>query len=213
MIRTIFRSIIFASFGLSSFALAFDGPVVVTITDQAGKPVENVVVTLQPKNLMVKGPVYPEAVMAQRDMEFQPHVLAIKTNTEVKFPNWDVFRHHVYSFSKAKQFEIRLYGGDEEKIVVFDKPGIVAIGCNIHDDMLAYIYVTDAPYVLTSDAQGNVTFPAVVGGDYTIFLWHPRLNKKKSQTTSNLTLDADGATEKIFSLTLKRARKSRRKQY
>ena len=86
------------------------------------------------------------AVMDQKNRMFIPHVLAVQTGTAVRFPNSDDIRHHVYSFSPAKPFQLPLYKGTPANPVVFDAPGVVTLGCNIHDQMSAFIVVVDTPY-------------------------------------------------------------------
>ncbi|MET0610863.1 MAG: methylamine utilization protein [Pseudomonas caspiana] len=141
------------------------------ILDQQGKPLSNAVLTLQGppgKSIALK------ADMDQRDQEFVPSVLAVHSNTEVKFPNSDNIRHQVYSFSPAKRFELRLYSGTPSDPQLFDKPGVVVLGCNIHDWMVGYIYVTDEPWFAVSDASGVVKFDDMPAGHYSATLWHPK---------------------------------------
>ncbi|HEX4326579.1 MAG TPA: methylamine utilization protein [Burkholderiales bacterium] len=143
------------------------------ITDQAGAPLANaVVMAIAPKPPPPRKP-RPVAI-EQKDREFLPFVTAIEVGTSVTFPNRDPLLHHVYSFSPAKVFEIKLYNGDSRS-VLFDKPGPVALGCNIHDWMEAHIYVAPTPYFAKTDAQGQarLTLPA---GAYTLQTWHPYQN-------------------------------------
>lgn len=110
--------------------------------------------------------------MKQQHLTFSPHVLIVPVGADVKFPNFDRVRHHVYSFSKGNRFELKLYGRDETRSVKLDKVGIAAIGCNIHDTMVAYIRVVDTPYAAKTNADGlaEIDVPASVT-DATI--WHP----------------------------------------
>ncbi|MGV6396294.1 methylamine utilization protein [Pseudomonas caspiana] len=140
------------------------------LMDMNGKPVSGAVMTLQGPG---KFGGSLKANMDQRDQEFSPRVLAVHTNTEVKFPNSDNIRHQVYSFSPAKRFELRLYSGTPSDPLLFDKPGIVVLGCNIHDWMLGYIYVTDDPWFAVSAEDGTVNFD-LPAGHYSATLWHPR---------------------------------------
>jgi hypothetical protein len=111
--------------------------------------------------------------MEQRDLQFRPFVLIVPVGSDVSFPNHDTVRHHVYSFSPAKTFELRLYGHDETRRVRFDKAGVVALGCNIHDDMTAFIRVVDTPWVGRTDARGEVLITDVPAGSATLVVWHP----------------------------------------
>jgi len=157
--------------------------------DADGGALADVVVTAQPVNAVRKithekiNPI--SMVLDQKSREFIPHVLAIKVGTPVFFPNSDDIRHHVYSFSPAKHFEIKLYSGTPKTPVVFDKPGVVAVGCNIHDWMLGYVVVTDAPYVTKTDNQGRWSLK-LPEGNYQLSLWHPDSAAKLGLTTENL---------------------------
>ena len=191
-----------------------DATVTIRVHDVLDKPVGDAVVTLHPAQAAKAPKQRPQAIMVQRDMTFEPHVLAIPKGTEVWFPNEDDFRHHIYSFSQAKQFEVRLYGGDEEKRVTFNTAGIVALGCNIHDSMLAYIYVADTPYVRKSDDTGRVEFLTVSPGDYTVSIWHPRMERRTGSVSQTIKVDDKGAVEKTIAVALKREKKkSRKKRY
>lgn len=195
-------------------AIGDDGSVIIVIKDSSGSPLSGAVVSLIPNKAIPIVDPLPIATMAQRDTKFNPHILAVPVGTEVKFPNEDEFRHHIYSFSKAEPFEIRLYGGDEEKKIKFDTAGVVALGCNIHDSMLAYIYVADTPYVGITDKNGQIVFQATATGTYSITLWHERMKKIKNANSPSLNVEANGKIEKTFSMTLKKKRlKSRKKRY
>lgn len=114
------------------------------------------------------------ATIEQRNREFVPYVTIVQTGTAIEFPNRDPFKHHVYSFSAAKNFEIKLYAGKPAQPVVFDKPGEVALGCNIHDWMEAYILVVDSPYFAKTGSKGRALIANVPPGRYRLRLWHPR---------------------------------------
>jgi plastocyanin len=113
------------------------------------------------------------AVMDQRDRAFVPRVLAVAVGTSVEFPNNDTVSHQVYSFSAAKKFQLPLYKGTHPAPVTFDRPGLVVLGCNIHDEMAGYIYVTDAPAFGTTGEDGTLLIRALAAGDYRIGLWSP----------------------------------------
>ena len=164
---------LFVLVGCWAFAVAAPAATLTArVVDQEGKPLPNAVLTLQgPPG---KTAVVLKANMDQRDQEFAPRVLAVHSNTEVKFPNSDNIRHQVYSFSPAKRFELRLYSGTPSDPLLFDKPGIVVLGCNIHDWMVGYIYVTDDPWFAVSAEDGTVNFDQVPAGHYSATLWHPK---------------------------------------
>lgn len=160
-----------------------------------GSPVADAVVTLQ-------GPAgAPAAVlkadMDQRGQRFAPHVLAVHTGTQVRFPNSDNIRHQVYSFSTAKRFELRLYEGTPADPLLFDKPGVVVLGCNIHDWMLGYIYVTDDPHFAVSNAQGKVRLEQLPPGDYHATLWHPQLADMQPLDGGTLHVPAAGLSHRV----------------
>lgn len=167
------------------------------LVDPAGQPLANAVLTLQGP-LDGAQPAAP-GVMDQRAQQFMPHVLAVRTGTSVSFPNSDDIRHHVYSFSPAKRFELRLYKGTPSEPVLFATAGVVALGCNIHDWMLGYVYVTDDPWFAVSDEQGRVQLEGLPVGSYQVSLWHPQLADMLSQPGGELQLGEAG-TEQRFSL-------------
>ena len=158
---------------IASSAIA--GNVSVTVLDESGKPLRDAVVFLESAQAKKLSKPLPLAQMAQRDKAFLPPLLVITTGTSVSFPNIDTVRHHVYSFSPAKRFELKLYVGTPTNPVVFDKPGVVVMGCNIHDQMIAYILVVDTPFYGTATANGLVSINDVPPGDYSVRIWHSRL--------------------------------------
>jgi hypothetical protein len=117
-------------------------------------------------------------VMAQQNIQFSPYVLVVPLGSTVSFPNKDKVRHHVYSFSAPKKFELKLYGKDESRTVTFDKPGAVSLGCNIHDTMIAFIYVTETPYAAKSGVDGSATVQDVPAGAAQLMVWHPDLKAR-----------------------------------
>lgn len=141
------------------------------VVDQQGKPLADAVVELI--GSAADSTQAPKGTMTQQGLMFVPFVLAVQAGTAVEFPNLDKTRHHVYSFSEAKVFELKLYAGKPEKPVLFDKPGIVVLGCNIHDHMQAFVYVGTSPYLAVSDEQGQVTFAKAPAGIVKVRVWHP----------------------------------------
>jgi plastocyanin len=145
----------------------------VNATDKAGRALRDVVVTLDEPG-SAPAQAAPTADMRQRNKAFDPHVLIVALGTSVRFPNDDPFLHHVYSFSEAKRFELDLYSREKEPVIVFDTPGVVALGCNIHDEMRGYIFVTPAAHFGVSGPDGAVNFAGLAPGSYTLEVWHPR---------------------------------------
>lgn len=161
------------------------------VSDGGGQPLEHAVILL-PGTLAA--PPDALAVMDQVDKTFQPHVLVIQRGQRVTFPNSDHIRHHVYSFSPAKTFEIKLYAGVPEQPLPFDTAGIVVLGCNIHDSMVGYIVVADTPVAGTTDAQGQLTLQGDSATELRI--WHPRLGSGTPQLQT-LPLPAPDASGNI----------------
>jgi plastocyanin len=126
----------------------------------------------------------------QQGRQFKPRVTVVPVGTPVSFPNLDNVRHHVYSFSEAKVFELKLYVGKPERPVVFDKPGVVVLGCNIHDQMAAWVVVSDTPWAQKTDRQGAARWSDIPAGDYRLRVWHPDLPPGHPGPTQSLRLGA-----------------------
>ena len=175
------------------------------VADSAGLPIEGAVISLTPRDAVPPAPeTVPAAVMDQWGKQFTPYVLPVRVGTRVSFPNRDNIKHHVYSFSPAKRFELKLYSSGTAQPVLFDKPGIVALGCNIHDWMLAYIDVLETPYFAKTDAQGRAGIDALPDGVYHVEVWHPRLRGNVTDFAQDITLSGPKAVVLQFTLPLKR---------
>jgi plastocyanin len=147
----------------------------VLVADRAGKPLADAVVMLAP--LSGRLPVRPMSgvEIAQNHRQFSPQISVVTVGTTIAFPNHDTVRHHVYSFSPVKTFELKLYAGVPAAPILFDKPGIVVLGCNIHDAMVGWVVVVDTPLVARSASDGKAQLDAVPTGDYELRVWHPEL--------------------------------------
>jgi plastocyanin len=146
----------------------------VAVVDQSGAPVTDAVAYAMPiARSPVKSPA--PAKIVQREKTFIPRVTPIQVGTAIAFPNEDTVRHHVYSFSPSKVFELKLYIGTPREPVLFDKLGVVVLGCNIHDHMVAYILVLDTPHFVKSDSEGLARLADLPDGDYQLYVWHPRI--------------------------------------
>jgi hypothetical protein len=177
----------------------------------AGAATVSVTVTDQSKALLDDAVIYAVQVpgintlpkrggiVDQVNREFLPYVTAVQTGTAVSFPNKDNIRHHVYSFSPAKTFELRLYSGTPSKPVVFDKPGAVVLGCNIHDWMLAYIYVVDTPH-FSKTAKGGARLDGLPAAEYELRVWHPQL--RGPVPMQRIKISAEDAATYQFALDL-----------
>lgn len=159
---------------------------IIRIVDQNRQPIPNVVVNIPDTQAANTAPPL-SAVVDQVDRQFVPHVSVVRTNTLIDFPNSDNTRHHVYSFSPAKKFELKLYRKSEAPPIKFDQPGIVTLGCNIHDNMVGYIFITDSHIYGISNDQGHVNLPAYTGmAPQKITLWHPKLGENNIIEKNNL---------------------------
>jgi len=147
----------------------------VTVTDEQGRPVPQAVVFLESPDAARATKPLPGVEMAQKDKTFVPETLVVTRGTAVQFPNRDTVRHHVYSFSPAKRFELKLYIGTPASPVVFDQAGVVVLGCNIHDEMIGWIAVVDTPHFGSTGANGRVQLNDVPEGSYRLRVWHSGL--------------------------------------
>jgi len=152
----------------------FAGTVDVRVQDPRGSVVRDAVVYAVPEGRSVP-PARKTAVMDQKNRMFIPHVLAVQTGTSVRFPNSDDIRHHVYSFSPAKPFQLPLYKGTPANPVLFDRAGVVTLGCNIHDQMSAFIVVVDTPYFERTGGDGRATLRDLEPGKYVVHVWYPEM--------------------------------------
>jgi plastocyanin len=151
-------------------------PLMVRVTDASGKPVRDAVVTLYPAgNAARPARATGRFVISQRNLQFHPFITIVPVGADVSFPNLDPTKHHVYSFSAAKKFELKLFARDQSRTVHFDKPGVVALGCNIHDQMSAFIVVTDSAWTARTNAQGLVSFGDAPNAPARVVVWHPYL--------------------------------------
>ena len=153
---------------LAAVQAAAAATLVVEVRDGRGAAITDAVVYAVPEGRVP--PPARRAVVDQKNRMFVPRVLPIQTGTAVSFPNSDNVRHQVYSFSPAKRFQLPLYAGTPPRPVVFDKPGVVAIGCNIHDQMSAYLVVVDTPY-FAKTANGRAELPGLPEGTYAVRVW------------------------------------------
>jgi len=188
---------------LAGAAPAFAGDLVVQVRGANGAPVADTVVALYPggRPAPVTSAHGPWQI-AQRNLQFSPFVLVVPVGADVSFPNFDQVRHQVYSFSPVHRFELRLYAREQTRSVHFDRPGIVPLGCNIHDSMIAFIDVVDTGLAAQTDANGRVVFANVPNGPVTARIWHPYLRAPGNQVTLNWTI-APGRQGQAVSVNLR----------
>ena len=177
---------------LAASAQAAD--VQVQVQDASGRPLVDAVVFLESEQ--ARRQVRPVAglEMAQNHKQFVPQVLIVPVGSEVRFPNHDTVRHHVYSFSPAKKFELKLYAGTPAQPVRFEQSGVVVLGCNIHDQMVGWVLVLDTPYYAQTSTSGQAALSAVPAGRYRLRTWHARLPAGAPVPEQALEVSASGAT-------------------
>lgn len=168
------------------------GTLVVDVLQGSGLPLAYAVVFLEsPQSRRQVRPLM-KAEMGQAGKQFVPQVLVVTTGTEVDFPNRDTVRHHVYSFSPVKKFELKLYIGTPTQPVLFDQPGIAVLGCNIHDQMVGWIVIVDTPYFGRTAAQGQVVLDKLPPGNYRLRSWHPGLPVGVAALDQAVSVPAEG---------------------
>ena len=158
----------------------FGADVQVLVKDQTGRPVEGAVIWAEGPQKKTLPAIQTEIV--QKNRQFIPPVTIVPVGSIVRFPNWDNVQHHVYSFSTAKTFDIPLYIGQSPKAIEFERPGIVTLGCNIHDWMAAYVVVLDSGFFARTDERGVGVLRDLPVGSFSILGWCPRLRGAPVQT-------------------------------
>ena len=190
-----------AALSLAFFALlaqaAPAATLAVEVRDAKGSALEDTAVWAVPK-FTAPPRARREAAVEQLNRRFVPLVSVVQVGTLVQFPNRDEIRHHVYSFSPAKNFEIKLYAGTPAAPVLFDKAGEVVLGCNIHDQMIAYIYVVDTPYLAKTGKDGRVRLENLPAGEYELNARHPW--QEAAVEPQALRLKGDDAAAAAFSI-------------
>jgi plastocyanin len=202
------RLVLLAAF-VAQIAHAQNAEIAATVTDERGKPVADAVVIAVPADGSLRLPKAREDVVDQVDKEFLPKVQAVLVGTPVTFPNRDSVRHQVYSFSPAKRFELPLYTGVPQA-VVFDKPGVVILGCNIHDWMVGYIYVSESPYFAKTGADGKALLTDLPPRGYVVRVWHPQLGVAEEATRKSVDATRARRAEVGWAVNLKPEVKIRR---
>jgi hypothetical protein len=163
-----------------------------------GQPIRDAVVTYYPEGGVPSGQIrfdWPYRV-AQQNLQFDPFVLVVPAGATVAFPNRDTVRHQVYSFSPAHPFELKLYSRDETRTVRFDRVGVIALGCNIHDSMVGFIKVIDTPFAAKTDARGEVVLHGLPGGLGVLKIWHPYLKAAGNELSKPVNLPQAGLVQR-----------------
>ncbi len=180
------------------FSGARAATVTATVTDDHGRQLPDAVVMISPQpgtpSPSFEGSRLATATIDQKDETFVPYVVVIRVDGTVTFHNADGIRHHVYSFSPIHRFEMVQLPGETSAPVRFDQAGSAAIGCNIHDQMTAYIHVTDAPWAMVTDAAGRAVISDIPAGRFVATVWHPRLRPGTEPPAVSLTLATQNST-------------------
>ena len=183
MVRNILLALALAGAGAPLAAALVN----VRVIDASGHPVRDAVVTLYPAGAAARparaGGHY---LIAQQNLQFRPFLTVVPVGADVSFPNLDPTKHHVYSFSAAKKFELKLFAKDQSRTVHFDKAGVVALGCNIHDQMSAFIFVTDTAWTARTNALGVATFADAPNAPARVAVWHPYLRAPGGEVEQEL---------------------------
>jgi plastocyanin len=170
------RGLIILAAGLGLAAPLAAAPLSVRVVDSSGRPVRDAVVTLYPSGGAARPPrASGRFAVSQKNIQFHPFLTIVPVGADVSFPNLDPTKHHVYSFSPAKRFELKLFARDQSRTVHFDRPGVIALGCNIHDAMSAFIVVTDSLWTARTNAQGMAAFSDAPNVPGRLTVWHPYL--------------------------------------
>lgn len=174
------------------------------VTTPDGKPIADAVVFVQEQDARPSASARTDT-MDQIDKTFVPGLLPIVVGTRVSFPNHDQIHHHVYSFSRTKTFELPLYKGTNASPVLFDKVGVVKVGCNIHDWMSGIILVLPTQWFARTDSEGRFSLMDLPAGAHTLVAWH-ELSKQKPEDTAQAIQNGATASDLSFKLTLGTAR-------
>lgn len=190
MMRTVLLGALAAPLSVLPATPALAADAVVDVRGPDGRPLAGAVVEI----VVPGGDATPRGgySVEQRNISFQPGLLIVPVGASVAFPNRDKVRHHVYSFSKAKKFELKLYGREEQRTVTFDRPGVVTLGCNIHDSMSGVVYVASSRFAAQTDTNGRVTLSGLPAGGATIRVWHPTIRAANNTLTQSATITASG---------------------
>jgi plastocyanin len=180
-------ALLVAGFGVLSSNAFCAGTVTGTVDTAIAKYKKDTVVYLKG----VKGPIVPKkGVVDQKNLVFVPHVLAVPTGSSVEFKNNDKVNHNIFSADVCKKFNLGTYNPGMSKTVVFDKPCVVNLLCNVHSEMSGYVVVVDSDYSAVTDATGKFTITGVPAGTYEVAAWNEKL---KSAAKTMVTV-ADGGT-------------------
>ena len=173
----------------------------VQVRGSDGAPIPDAVVTVHYASVPVPA-IGGSYAIDQQNIQFQPFVTVVPVGARVSFLNHDPVRHHVYSFSPAKRFELKLEKRQQDRTVVFDKQGVVPLGCNIHDSMIAFIDVVDTPWAAKTDSSGHAVLRGLPAVAANVDVWHPYLRSIGNHITRTVLLSGSRRRE-TFTVTLR----------
>jgi plastocyanin len=192
-------------FGVLAWGAASAEGLLVRASDLQGRPVVDAVVTIQPRSV-VPTPARraPQLrTIDQKNLMFVPYIQMFRPGDSVVFRNSDGTRHHVYSFSPAKAFEFVLAPGQSSPPMTLSNSGVIAVGCNIHDQMASYLVVSDAPWTATTGSDGRALLATLPPGVYDVQAWHPRLRPgRRNVPLAQVTVSAGATATLAFPLAL-----------
>ncbi len=188
------------SFLVLAAAAASANQLDVRVTDRHGAAVTDVVVSVVPQAGQAAPALHGQAPVSrtidQVALQFVPYLQVLRPGDKIIFRNSDKTRHHVYSFSPVKAFQFMLVPGQSSPALELDKPGVIAVGCNIHDRMIAYLFVSDAPWVVRAGADGRAVVRDLPAGSYSVRVWQPRL-RGKGTVTQDLVFQGSSDTRAL----------------
>ncbi|MTW04305.1 methylamine utilization protein [Duganella ginsengisoli] len=196
------RAAVFLLLAAASCAASASG-VAVQVSDSAGNPLPDTVVYVEAESGAALPKPLKSAEIEQKGLKFIPLVTVVQVGSRIDFPNNDRVRHHIYSFSPAHKFDQKLYSGTSASPQIFDKAGVVVLGCNIHDKMVAYIRVVETPYYGKTDAAGVVRIDVPASGKYVLKVWHYNMAGGQPQEQPLALKAGDALATATFRLALK----------
>jgi plastocyanin len=168
-----------------------------------GKPLDGVgLVELYPLTGRYAKRTPKRRVVEQRNKTFSPRLLAVPPGSTVAFPNFDGFYHNVFSSSSTQPFDIGLYKDGKSRDMKFDKTGLIRLGCNVHANMAAFIFVIDAPNYVPVDGAKPFNFRSLEPGKYKARVWTERSAEpieteiKLKDGVNTITFDVKGDAER-----------------
>ncbi|HTA63964.1 MAG TPA: methylamine utilization protein [Xanthomonadaceae bacterium] len=206
--RASLRLMVLPVFAWACASAALAAELKIQVNDDHGHPVPEAVVTVVSQDASLKpAPRHAQGsqtrIVDQKNETFIPYIQIFRPGDKVLFRNSDTMRHHVYTFSPLKPFEFILVPGQSSDPIELDQTGVIAVGCNIHDQMITYLYISDAPWMAQSGADGRVDFKDVPSGAWNVRVWHPRLPRSQPDLVQSATIVATGETKAVdFSVTL-----------